>query len=166
MGRGLARSTQIAVCGSSRSDDDLDDYAAKVGRLLAEAGAVVVCGGREGIMSAVSRAACEAGGQVIGVLMADDLDSGNEHLTHVVATGIGDARNLAVVASADAVIAIGGEWGTLSEIAFARRLERPVITLDSWRLSGRGPMANPPGIVAAGDPADAVSQALEAASGR
>jgi uncharacterized protein (TIGR00725 family) len=117
-------------------------------------------------MAAVSRAAAEAGGEVIGILMADDLDSGNEYLTHVVATGIGQARNLAVVASADAVIAIGGEWGTLSEIAFARRLERPVVTLDSWRLEGRGPMAEPPGIVAADDAAAAVELALEAAGGR
>jgi hypothetical protein len=156
----LARRTQIAVCGSSRSDGDLDAQAAEIGRLLGEAGAVVVCGGREGIMSAVSEAAAAAGGEVIGVLMADDLDSGNEHLTHVVATGIGQARNLAVVASADAVIALGGEWGTLSEIAFARRLERPVVTLDSWRLEGRGPMAAAPGIVAADDAAEAVELAL------
>ena len=162
----MARRIQIAVCGSSRSDDDLDAQAAEAGRLLAEAGAVVVCGGREGIMSAVSRAASEAGGEVIGILMADDLDSGNEHLTHVVATGIGQARNLAVVASADAVIAIGGEWGTLSEIAFARRLERPVITLDSWRLHGRGPMAKPPGIAVASDPADRVARALAAVPDR
>lgn len=162
----MGRRTQIAVCGSSRSDDELDRHAAEIGRLLAEAGAVVVCGGREGIMSAVSEAAAAAGGEVIGILMADDLDGGNEHLTHVVATGIGQARNLAVVASADAVIALGGEWGTLSEIAFARRLERPVVTLDSWHLRGRGPMANPPGITVASDPADAVARALEAAGTR
>ncbi len=98
--------------------------------------------------------------------MADDLDSGNQHLTHVVATGIGQARNLAVVASADAVIALGGEWGTLSEIAFARRLERPVVTLDSWSLSGRGAMAEAPGVVPASDPADAVARALAAAGER
>ena len=159
----MSRRTQIAVCGSSRSDGELDAQAAEIGRLLAEAGAVVVCGGRDGIMAAVSEAASAAGGEVIGILMADDLDSGNEHLTHVVATGIGQARNLAVVASADAVIALGGEWGTLSEIAFARRLDRPVITLDSWRLSGRGAMADPPGIAVADDPADAVARALEAA---
>lgn len=162
----MARRTQIAVCGSSRSDEELDRQAAEIGRLLAEAGAVVVCGGRDGIMSAVSEAATGAGGEVIGILMADDLDAGNEHLTHVVATGIGQARNLAVVASADAVIALGGEWGTLSEIAFARRLKRPVITLDSWQLSGRGLMAEAPGITAASDPADAVARALEAAGTR
>lgn len=158
----MPRRTQIAVCGSSRSDVELDARAAEVGQLLAEAGAVVVCGGRQGIMNAVAEAAAGAGGEVIGILMADDLDGGNQHLTHVVATGIGQARNLAVVASADAVIALGGEWGTLSEIAFARRLERPVVTLDSWQLSGRGPMADAPGVVAASDPAEAVRRALEA----
>lgn len=162
----MPRRTQIAVCGSSSSDDELDSAAAEVGRLLAEAGAVVVCGGREGIMRAVSEAAVAAGGDVIGVLPADDLESGNEQLTHVVATGIGQARNLAVVASADAVIALGGEWGTLSEIAFARRLERPVVTLDSWQLSGRGAMAGPPGIEQARDAADAVKRALASVRGR
>jgi len=162
----LPRRTQIAVCGSARSDPELDAAAAEVGRLLAEAGAVVVCGGRMGIMSAVSEAASKAGGVVIGVLMESDLDGGNEHLTHVVATGIGNARNLAVVSSADAVIALGGEWGTLTEIGFARRLERPVFTLDSWQLSGRGQMADAPGVVAASDPADAVARALEAATER
>lgn len=155
----MARRTQIAVCGSSRSDSDLDDLAAEVGRLLAEAGAVVVCGGREGIMSAVSSAAAAAGGEVIGILMADDLDSGNEHLTHVVATGIGQARNLAVVASADAVIAIGGEWGTLSEIAFARRLGRTVVALRSWELDGREAMQGAPGVI----PADSAEEAVAAA---
>lgn len=162
----MSRRTQIAVCGASRSDPELDAVAAEVGRLLADAGAVVVCGGRDGIMSAVARAVTGSGGEVIGVLPADDLDSGNEHLTHVVATGIGQARNLAVVASADAVIAIGGEWGTLSEIAFARRLDRPVVTLDSWRLSGRGGMVEPPGVEAATDAADAVDRALARATGR
>ncbi|HKJ35642.1 MAG TPA: TIGR00725 family protein [Solirubrobacterales bacterium] len=162
----MGRRTQIAVCGASRSDPELDFVAAEVGRLLAEAGAVVVCGGRDGIMSAVAGAAAEAGGEVIGVLMADDLDSGNSHLTHVVATGIGQARNLAVVASADAVIAIGGEWGTLSEIAFARRLGRPVFTLSSWELSGRGEMERAPGVEPAADPPEAVRRALESAAGR
>jgi uncharacterized protein (TIGR00725 family) len=160
------RRTQIAVCGSSRSDGELDRQAAEVGRLLAGAGAVVVCGGRGGIMSAVAEAAVAEGGEVIGILMADDLDAGNEHLTHVVATGIGQARNLAVVASADAVIALGGEWGTLSEIAFARRLGRPVVTLDSWRLEGRGPMSEAPGVEAAAGPSDAVARALAAARER
>ena len=78
----------------------------------------------------------------------------------MVATGIGHARNLAVVASGDAVIAIGGEWGTLSEIAFARRLGRPVVALRSWEVSGAGAMEGGPGIEVAADPGEAVELAL------
>ncbi len=103
---------------------------------------------------------------MIGILMGDEPAEANENCTHVVATGIGQARNLAVVASGDAVIAVGGEWGTLSEIAFARRLGRVVVTLDSWELRGRGAMATPPGIEPATDPVEAVSRALSAAKAR
>ena len=117
-------------------------------------------------MAAAAGAARAAGGEVIGILMGDDPAEANIDCTHVVATGIGQARNLAVVASGDAVIALGGEWGTLSEIAFARRLGRTVVTLDSWSVTGRGPMATPPGIEVAEDPAAAVELALGAATGR
>ena len=162
----MGRPIQISICGSSVSDDELNAHAAEVGRLLAEAGATLVCGGRDGIMSAAAEAAARAGGEVIGILMSDDPGDANEHCTHVVATGVGQARNLAVAASGDAVIAIGGEWGTLSEIAFARRLGREVIALDSWRLVGRGAMAEAPGIEPATTPADAVELALAAARSR
>ncbi len=160
---GVARAIQISVCGSSRSDAEIDAHAAEVGRLIAEAGATLVCGGRDGIMSAAAEAAAGAGGDVIGILMSSEPEDANEHITHVVATGIGQARNLAVAASGDAVIAIGGEWGTLSEIAFARRLGRTVVALDSWRLVGRGAMAEAPGVEIAADPAQAVELALRAA---
>ena len=162
----MPRPLQISVCGSARSDPELDRLAAEVGRLIAEARATLVCGGRDGIMAAAAEAAHQAGGEVIGILMGDDPADANEHCTHVVATGIGQARNLAVVASGDAVIALGGEWGTLSEIAFARRLGRTVVTLDSWKLQGRGAMATPPGIEPAADPSAAVARALEAARDR
>jgi len=162
----LSRPVQISVCGSSVSDGEINAHAAEVGRLLAEAGATLVCGGRDGIMSAAAEAAAKAGGDVIGILMSDEPADANEHCTHVVATGIGQARNLSVAASGDAVIAIGGEWGTLSEIAFARRLGREVIALDSWRLIGRGAMAQAPGIEPAGSPAEAVDLALAAAERR
>jgi uncharacterized protein (TIGR00725 family) len=117
-------------------------------------------------MAAAAKAAKAAGGDVIGVLMSDDPDQVSEHCTHIVATGIGQARNLAVAASGDATIAIGGEWGTLSEIAFARRLGRAVVALDSWRMVGRGAMAEAPGIELARTPAEAVELALAAASAR
>ena len=117
-------------------------------------------------MAAAAGAAKRAGGEVIGILMGDDPADANPDCTHVVATGIGQARNLAVVASGDAVIALGGEGGTLSEIAFARRLGRTVVTLDSWSVTGRGAMQTPPGIELASDPADAVRLALAAAQRR
>ncbi len=161
----MSRAIQISVCGSSRSDSELDAHAAEVGRLIAEAGATLVCGGRDGIMTAAAAAAEAAGGDVIGILMSADAGEANEHCTHVVATGIGHARNEAVAASGDAVIAIGGEWGTLTEIAYARLLGRTVVALDSWRLIGRGAMAEAPGIEAVATPAEAVELALRAARG-
>jgi uncharacterized protein (TIGR00725 family) len=136
--------------------------AEEVGRRLAEAGITVVCGGLGGVMDAVARGAAEAGGMVIGIVPGVDPADANPHCTHVVATGIGHARNLAVVASGDAVIAIGGEWGTLSEIAFARRLGRPVVAFQTWTVRGIGPMADAPGIVVADDPAGAVAAVADA----
>jgi hypothetical protein len=136
------------------------ELAADVGRGLANAGATVVCGGLGGVMEAVSRAANEAGADVIWILPGADPSDANPYCTHVVATTTGIARNLAVVASADAVIAIGGSWGTLSEIAHARELGRRVIALDSWRIEPARPPADGLGVVLAGDPAEAVDRAL------
>ncbi len=160
-----ARSRQIAVIGSAScgQDSDLASLAEQVGGLLAAAGAVLVCGGLGGVMEAASRGAAEAGGVVIGIVPSDSPNDANPHCTHVVATGIGAARNLAVVASGEAAIAIGGEWGTLSEIGFARRLGRTVVALGSWRIAGAGPMAGAPGVLEVNDPGEAVRAALEAA---
>jgi hypothetical protein len=159
------RPIQVSVIGSGGCEPGSSAWtdAEEVGRLLAEAGAVLVCGGGGGVMEAASGAAAQAGGVVIGIVPSDDPAHANPHCTHVVATGIGHARNLAVVASGAAVIAIGGEWGTLSEIAFARRLGRTVATLGSWRPQGTGPMADAPGVEEAGDAAEAVRIALGAA---
>ena len=134
-----------------------------MGRLLAGEGAVLVCGGGGGVMAAAAEGAAGAGGTVIGIIPGDDPAHANPHCTHVVATGIGHARNLAVVASGGGVIAIGGEWGTLSEIAIARRLGRTVAALGSWRMRGAGAMADAPGIEAVDDPVAAVRVALDAA---
>jgi uncharacterized protein (TIGR00725 family) len=117
-------------------------------------------------MGAAAEAAAAAGGEVVGIVPSDDPDDANPHCTHVVATGIGQARNLAVAASGDATIAIGGEWGTLSEIAFARRLGRTVVLLDSWDMVGRGAMAEAPGAAPAHTPEEAGRIALEAAPPR
>jgi uncharacterized protein (TIGR00725 family) len=157
----VSRPAQVAVCGAGRDPDDSQlDAAEEVGRRLAEAGATVVSGGLGGVMEAAARGAAEADGTVIGILPGEDPADANPHVTHVVATGAGRARNLAVVASAGAVIAIGGEWGTLSEIAFARRLDRPVVTLGSWELKGPGEMERAPGVTVAKSPAEAVEAAL------
>jgi uncharacterized protein (TIGR00725 family) len=154
---------QISVVGSGdcAQDSDLAALAEEVGRGLAEAGAVLVCGGMGGVMEAASRGAAQAGGTVVGIVPTASPQDANPHCTHVVATGIGPARNLAVVASGAAVIAIGGAWGTLSEIAFARRLGRPVVTLRSWRAEGEGEMAAMPGVEAVDSSAAAVAMALE-----
>ncbi len=113
--------------------------AEEVGRLLAERGATLVCGGRDEVMAAAARGAKSAGGTTIGILPGETREGMNEWIDHAVVTGIGHARNLAVVASGDAVIAVGGAWGTLSEIAFARVLGRPVVVLDpGWAVEGEG----------------------------
>jgi uncharacterized protein (TIGR00725 family) len=155
-----ARRRQVAVIGKGAADAELEPLAEEVGRLLAEAGVVVVCGGMGGVMEGAARGAREAGGDVVGIVPTESPDDANEHVTHVVATGIGHARNLAVVGSADAVIAIGGEWGTLAEIAFARRLGRAVVAIRGWNVSGSGAMEGGPGIEVAGDAAEAVRVAL------
>jgi uncharacterized protein (TIGR00725 family) len=153
--------TQISVIGSGTcaQDSELARLAEEVGRRLAEAGAVVVCGGMGGVMEAASRGASGAGGTVIGIVPTESTGDANPHCTHVVATGIGHARNLAVVASGEAVIAVGGEWGTLSEIGFARRLGRNVVTLRSW-LPGDERVAEMPGVSSAESAAQAVSAVI------
>jgi len=133
----MTRAPQISVIGAGAGDPELLALAEEVGRRIAEGGAVVVTGGLGGVMEAASRGASEAGGTAIGVLPTTDPADANEHVTHAVAAGVGQARNLAVVGSGDAVIAIGGEWGTLSEIALARKLGKPVVALQSWPLKNR-----------------------------
>jgi uncharacterized protein (TIGR00725 family) len=156
------RAPQIAVIGSGscEQDSELAGLAEEIGRRLAEAGAVLVCGGLGGVMEAASRGASKGGGTVIGIVPSDSVENANPHCSHVVATGIGHARNLAVVASGEVVIAVGGEWGTLAEIGFARRLGRRVVTLRSWQARGEGAMADAPGVVAAQSPEQAVVTAL------
>jgi uncharacterized protein (TIGR00725 family) len=151
---------QVAVIGKGSPDEELTLLAEEVGRRLAEAGAVVVCGGLTGVMEGVARGASTAGGTVIGIVPSSSPEQANEHCTYVVATGIGHARNLAVVSSGDAVIAIGGEWGTLSEIAFARELGRRVVALSSWTVTPGGQLEGGPGIEVASSPAEAVELAL------
>lgn len=155
---------QISVIGSGRCEEESEAWslAEEVGRRLAQAGVVLVCGGGGGVMEAASRGAAGAGGTVIGIVPQNSPADANPYCTHVVATGIGYARNLAVVASGEVVIAVRGEWGTLSEIGHARQLDRTVVALRSWDLRGDGAMESAPGIVPASTPEEAVAAALEA----
>src|SRR5437899_4462527 len=132
---------QVSVIGSGAEHED---RAEEVGRLLAERGATVVTGGLGEVMAAAARGAKSAGGTTIGILPGESRADANEWIDHVVVTGIGHARNLAVAASGDAVIAVGGSWGTLAEIGFARRLGRRVVALEpGWELEGVERVATP-----------------------
>ena len=126
----------IAVVGPGDADADVLAAAEQVGRLLAEAGHQVVTGGLGGVMAAAARGARAGGGTAVALLPGDDPSSANPDSDVVVATGLGQGRNLLVVRSAAAVIAVGGSWGTLSEVAFARRLGRPVVWLHGWQVDG------------------------------
>jgi uncharacterized protein (TIGR00725 family) len=118
---------QVSVIGSGA---EWEAAAEEVGRLLAERGCTVVTGGEDEVMAAAQRGAKSAGGTTIAILPGESRGAANPWADHVVVTGIGHARNLAVAASGDAVIAVGGSWGTLAEIAFARRLGRVVVALE------------------------------------
>ena len=126
----------VAVCGASEATPSQLDAAREVGRLLAREGAVVINGGFGGVMGAASEGAAIEGGTVVGILPDSDRAEVNAHLTIAIATGLGQARNAVIVTAADSVIAIGQGWGTLSEIALARRLGRPVFALGTWDVKG------------------------------
>lgn len=159
---GAARPRQVAVIGAGGAEPGSEawELAEAVGRGLGEAGVVVVCGGRGGVMEAACRGAAAAGGETIGILPGYDLGEGNPYCTRVIATGVGHGRNLAVVGSGEVVIAVGGEWGTLSEIGLARTIGRTVVALRSWALDGRERMQGAPGIETAESADEAVAAAL------
>ena len=137
------------------SGSEHEARAEEVGRLLAERGCTVVTGGLGEVMAAAARGAKSAGGTTIGILPGESRSTANEWIDHAVVTGLGHARNFAVAASGDGVIAVGGSWGTLSEIAFAMRLDRPVVILEpGWQLEG---------VDRAGTPAEAVELVLSRA---
>jgi uncharacterized protein (TIGR00725 family) len=134
----------VSVVGSGEASGELYEKAREVGRLVAGRGGTVVCGGRSGVMEAAARGATEAGGIAIGILPDEDRKEANEYLTYSVATGTGHARNLAVVCSGDVVVAVGGEYGTLSEIGLALKVGRPVVALMSWDLREHVAVASSP----------------------
>lgn len=149
----------VAVVGGGLVETDVEAVAEEVGRLLAERGAIVLTGGLGGVMAAASRGAAKAGGTTVGVLPGDDRADANEWVGVAIATGMGEARNALVARAADAMIAVGGEFGTLSEIALALKLGRPVIGIDTWEIRRSGVTLDP--ILRARDAAHAVELVLE-----
>jgi uncharacterized protein (TIGR00725 family) len=137
------------------------DTAEELGRLLAEAGAVVVCGGRGGVMEAVCRGARSEGGLTLGILPGSDRSEANPYVEVAVPTGLGEARNALVVRSADVVVAVAGGYGTLSEIALALRAGTPVVGIGTWELARGGQPDT--GVVRVGSAAEAARTALELA---
>ena len=123
------RRVLVAVVGGSWCTSEEAVWAATVGRLLAERGVVLLCGGLGGVMEAAARGAKQGGGLTVGLLPGVDADEANPHIDVPIATGMGEMRNALIVRAAHAVIAIGGGWGTLSEIALAQRINTPVVGL-------------------------------------
>lgn len=128
----------MAVIGGGDPDAEAEAQAEEVGRLLAEKGAVVVCGGLGGVMEAVCRGARSAGGMTVGILPGDTHTDANRWVQVALPTGLGEARNALVVRAADGVIAIGGGFGTLSELGFAFIHHKPAVGLNTWQLSREG----------------------------
>lgn len=157
-------STRVAVIGAGACTAAEAALAEEVGRLLAEAGAVVLTGGRGGVMAAASRGAAQAGGLVVGILPGDDASQANPWVALPIVTGLGEARNAILMRTAQAVIAVGGEYGTLSEIAFALKFGRPVVGLHTWRASGPNQTALP--IQSVDSAAEAVAAVLAALNSR
>lgn len=128
----------VAVVGPNDATPTELDQAEAIGEGLARAGAVLVCGGLGGVMHAAARGAQKAGGVSIGILPGDDRDPGSPHLTVAISTGMGETRNAIIVRTSDVIVAVSGEFGTLSEVAFALKLSKPVVGLGTWELFKRG----------------------------
>jgi uncharacterized protein (TIGR00725 family) len=149
---------RVAVIGPSQATAEQSALAEQVGAEIARRGAVLVCGGLGGVMEAAARGAKQAGGLTIGILPGDNPGDANPFITIPIATGMGEARNVILVRTAGAFIAVGGAFGTLSEIALALRAGKPVIGLGTWQL--RAPDGTTPAIQSAASPAEAVDKAL------
>jgi len=152
----------IAVIGGGQPSPQEAQLAEEVGRELAMRGAILVCGGLGGVMEAACKGAQSEGGVTIGILPGENRQAANPYVQIPIVTGIGNARNVAVVKSAQAVIAIGGSYGTLSEIGHALRSGIPVIGLNTWSLSRNGRQDN--SIILAQNPTEAVNKALNLAT--
>ena len=160
----MTREPYIAVVGPSAGTPTELALGEAVGRRIAEAGGVLVCGGMGGVMEAAAGGCAAAGGRSVGILPSDSRLDANPYVTVAVATGMGEARNAIVVRTADVVIAVHGEFGTLSEIALALKMGKPVVGLGTWELARDGESVD--AIVRASDPDEAVAKALQLADRR
>jgi uncharacterized protein (TIGR00725 family) len=146
----------VAVCGASQATDDDRTTATAIGHLLAERGFVIVCGGGRGVATAVAAAAEASGGTCVGLLPGDRHDDAAPGVSIPIATGVGHLRNALIVQSCDALIAIGGGYGTLSEMAFGLVLDKPVVALNSWSVVRPGEIEPDPAVHRASTAAEAV----------
>jgi uncharacterized protein (TIGR00725 family) len=148
----LKQAHLIAVIGGRKADKILRKEAEHVGRLIAEKGGILVCGGLHGVMESASKGAKEAGGLTIGILPQEHKQEANPYIDVPIPTGLGIGRNVIIARTADALIAIGGEYGTLSEIAFGLQMKKPVVGIKTWDIKG---------IIAAENAEDAVAKVFE-----
>lgn len=150
------RKPVIAVIGAGKCSKKMRDSAAEVGRYVAEHGGVVVCGGLGGIMEGASRGAREGGGTVIGIVPSDSAADANEFVDIVIPTGMGEARNILVIRTADAVVAFPGKYGTLTEMAFTRLFDKPLVSVQAWKLGEE--------VIQVENPVEAAKLAMELAT--
>lgn len=155
----LQRRRRIGVMGPAVCDARVAALAREIGERIARAGAILICGGRGGAMEAAAAGAHSAGGITVGILPGTDLSDANPYIDIPIITGLGDARNSVNILSSEAIIAVHGGFGTLSEIALALKSVRPVVALGSWSILSPDGEA-PRGLVVAGSPEDAVRKAL------
>jgi hypothetical protein len=156
----MGPSLRIGVLGPGTAAPDTLALADEVGAEIARRGAVLVCGGLGGVMEAAARGAKDAGGVTVGILPGIDAGEANDFIDVPVVTGMGEARNVLVVRSSNAVIAIAGSYGTLSEVALALKIGVPVVGLGTWEL--RSPDGNEPPVIRASSPQEAVAKAMGA----
>ncbi len=154
----------VAVIGSASCDETVAALARELGREIARRGAVLVCGGRGGVMEAACQGAKAEGGTTVGILPGIDRREANLYVDIPIATGLGEARNAVVVRTADAVVAVSGGYGTLSEIGLALKMGRPVVGLGTWELCQGGQIVDT--VVRVETPVQAVETALALAQGR
>ncbi|MFL2784189.1 MAG: TIGR00725 family protein [Dehalococcoidia bacterium] len=153
----------ISVIGESKATDQNYSIAEKVGVLIARSGATLVCGGLDGVMEAACKGAKSAGGSTIGILPGLSKNEANQWIDIPICTGLGDARNIVVVRTGSAVIAIGGAYGTLSEIGHALSDGKPIFALNSWEITKSG--IQDPLLTHCKNEKEAVEKALASASG-